>query len=377
MNEDMKYLVSIEEFAAFLDGNLTQEGMKRISSIVDTNKTMHDFVMSSHYIDGELTNYDSLNLSLPEELMSLDFDIPEIENVEIGDISTDNDTLYHHNINNLNDMSEEYDDLKNHHIFGEEGTDNGTEYNPYIQQAYDDTCAIRSQQIIMRDYGVDISEHDLRDIALEHGWYSPKGGTLASDVGNLLDLAGIHCHQSTNNTVYDLVSELSQGHRVIVGVDSGELWSKTFIGKSYEKIQDIIGMSHADHALIVAGVDVNANNSKDIKIVLTDPGTGDLRVEYKMKDFMDAWKDSKCFMLSTEEAAPFQFDPVTGREVPSGFHSEYSHNDFVQDNGYMLSPEAMTIPEDYETSYSATDAIDWNHEEVDCGYDNLDDIDLN
>lgn len=365
MNEDMKYLVSIEEFAAFLDGNLTQEGMNRISSIVDKNKTMHDFVMSSHYIDGELTNYDSLNLSLPEELMSLDFDIPEIENVEIGDISTDNDTLYHHNINNLNDMAEEYDALKSHRIFGEEGTDDGTEYNPYIQQAYDDTCAIRSQQIIMRDYGVDISEHDLRDIASDHGWYPPKGGTLASDVGKLLELAGIHCHQSTNNTVYDLVSELSQGHRVIVGVDSGELWSKTFIGKSYEKIQDMIGMSHADHALIVAGVDVNANNPKDIKIVLTDPGTGDLRIEYKLKDFMDAWKDSKCFMVSTEEAAPFQFDPVTCREVPSGFHSEYSHNDFVQDNGYVLSPETMTIPEDYETSYSAIDEIGWNLEEFD------------
>lgn len=377
MNEDMKYLVSVEEFAAFLDGNLTQEGMDIISSIVDSDETMRDLLTSSRAVDAVLSNYESMVIAIPDELSSLDFDIPNLENIETGDIFSDNGTLYYQNINNPHTMSEEYDDLKSHRIFGEEGTDNGTEYNPYIQQAYDNTCAIRSQQIIMRDYGVDISEQDLRDIALEHGWYSPKGGTVASDVGNLLDLAGIHCHQSTNNTVYDLVSELSQGHRVIVGVDSGELWSKTFIGKSFEKVEDMMGMSHADHALIVAGVDVNANNPKDIKIVLTDPGTGDLRIEYKLKDFMDAWKDSKCFMVSTEEAAPFQFDPATSREVPSGFHSEYSHNDFVQDNGYILSPEVMTIPEDYETSYSAIDAIDWTHEEFDCGYDNLDDIDLN
>lgn len=377
MNEDMKYLVSVEEFAAFLDGNLTQEGMDIISSIVDSDETMRDLLTSSRAVDAVLSNYESMVIAIPDELSSLDFDIPNLENIETGDIFSDNGTLYYQNINNPHTMSEEYDDLKSHRIFGEEGTDNGTEYNPYIQQAYDNTCAIRSQQIIMRDYGVDISEQDLRDIALEHGWYSPKGGTVASDVGNLLDLAGIHCHQSTNNTVYDLVSELSQGHRVIVGVDSGELWSKTFIGKSFEKVEDMMGMSHADHALIVAGVDVNANNPKDIKIVLTDPGTGDLRIEYKLKDFMDAWKDSKCFMVSTEEAAPFQFDPATSREVPSGFHSEYSHNDFVQDNGYILSPEVMTIPEDYETSYSAIDAIGWTHEEFDCGYDNLDDIDLN
>lgn len=370
-------LVSIENFAAYLDGNLTQEGMDIISSIVDSDETMRDLLTSSRAVDAELSNYESMVIAIPDELLSLDFDIPNLENIETGDIFSDNGTLYYQNINNPHTMSEKYDDLKSHRIFGEEGTDNGTEYNPYIQQAYDNTCAIRSQQIIMRDYGVDISEHDLKDIASEHGWYSPKGGTLASDVGNLLELAGIHCHQSTNNTVYDLVSELSKGHRVIVGVDSGELWNKTFIGKSLEKVEDMIGMSNADHALIVAGVDVNVNNPKDIKIVLTDPGTGDLRIEYKLKDFMDAWKDSKCFMVSTEEAAPFQFDPATSREVPSGFHSEYSHNDFVQDNGYMLSPEAMTIPKDYETSYSATDAIDWNHEEVDCGYDNLDDIDLN
>lgn len=370
-------LVSIENFAAYLDGNLTQEGMDIISSIVDSDETMRDLLTSSRAVDAVLSNYESMAIAIPDELSSLDFDIPNLENIETGDIFSDNGTLYYQNINNPHTMSEEYDDLKSHHIFGEEGTDNGTEYNPYIQQAYDDTCAIRSQQIIMRDYGVDISEHDLKDIASEHGWYSPKGGTLASNVGNLLELAGIHCHQSTNNTVYDLVSELSKGHRVIVGVDSGELWNKTFIGKSLEKVEDMIGMSHADHALIVAGVDVNVNNPKDIKIVLTDPGTGDLRIEYKLKDFMDAWKDSKCFMVSTEEAAPFQFDPATSREVPSGFHSEYSHNDFVQDNGYVLSPEVMTIPEDYETSYSAIDAIDWTHEEFDCGYDNLDDIDLN
>lgn len=377
MYKAFKPSVSVEDFAAYLDGNLTQEGMDRIKSIVNSDEVMRSIDMSNRSIDEALSNNEFMGIELPDELSSLDFDIPDIEIVVPGDMFFDNDALYHQNNFILNTMSEEYDDLSSHRIFGEEGLHTGSGYNPYVQQAYDDTCAIRSQQIIMRDYGVDISEHDLKDIALEHGWYSPKGGTLASNVGNLLDLAGIDCHQSTNNTVYDLVSELSKGHRVIVGVDSGELWSKTFIGKSLEKVEDMIGMSHADHALIVAGVDVNANNPKDIKIVLTDPGTGDLRVEYKMKDFMDAWKDSKCFMVSTEKAAPFQFDPVTGREVPSGFHSEYSHNDFVQDNGYVLSPEAITIPEDYETSYSAIDAIDWNHEEFDCGYDNLDDIDLN
>lgn len=288
-------------------------------------------------------------------------------------------------------MNENYDNLRSHSIFGEEG-ENGT--SAFIQQYYNDTCAIRSQQIIMRDYGIDISEHDLREIAMQNGWYTPGGGTQMQDVGQLLNITGVDCHRSMNNTVYDIVSELSQGHRIIVGVDSGELWEKTAFGRIGEKIEDFIGLNGADHALIVAGVDVNPNNPKDIKIILTDPGSGDLRIEYKMDEFIDAWKDSNCFMVSTEQPAPYQFDPVTNREVPSGFQSDYVHNAFVIDNGYQLSPDDMTLLEREGVAAIGCDlfaanniqhdcmSLDNEHTEIifdshgDSDYDPIDDIDF-
>ena len=346
--------ISIEKMAAFLDGNLSASEMQEVSAIIDGNASLSKMVDLSDIVDDSMAieDFDSL----PEELSSMDFDLPNLENFEgAGDIFGDNSHLYHQEtIQNIENMNEDYDNLSNHSIFGEEGAN---ENSPFIQQFYNDTCAIRSQQIIMRDYGIDISEHDLREIAMDNGWYTPGGGTEVQDVGNLLNIAGVSCHQSMNNTVYDLVSELSQGHRVIVGIDSGELWEKTAFGRFAEKAEDFIGIKGADHALIVAGVDVNPNDPKDIKVILTDPGSGDLRIEYKMEDFMDAWKDSNCFMVSTEQPAPYQFDPVTNSEVPSGFHSDYAHNAFVIDHGYQLSLDDMTLPEGYVASYMEHDLL--------------------
>ena len=335
--------LSIERFAAFLDGNLQDDEMIATKAMIQENECFTHLLDANLVVDNNISLADDMTM-LEEVAFQEDFELPIIEeNHTTGDIFQDFGALYNQSsTNNYPIMNNDYDDLSNHSIFGE-----GSEEvkSPFIKQYYDDTCAIRSQQIIMRDYGVDISEHNLRNIAIENGWYTPDEGTALQDVGKLLNLAGINCHQSMNNTVYDLVGELSQGHRVIVGVDSGELWESTVPGQMGETLEDYLGISGADHALIVAGVDVNPNDPKDMKVVLTDPGSGDLRIEYKMEEFLDAWKDSNCFMVSTEKPAPYQFDPITNSEVPSGFHSNYAYNAFILDNGYQLSPDGMTLPD--------------------------------
>lgn len=245
-----------------------------------------------------------------------------------------------------------------HATYGESGLLPGTEYSTWVAQYYSDTCAIRSQQIILRDYGVDISQEQLISLAEDHGWYKEGEGTSINDVGKLMELIGVDCHRSYNNSVYDLVSELSQGHRVIVSVDSGELWAKTFDEVLSEKIEDAFGEKGADHALIVAGVEVNPSNPNDVHVVLTDPGTGQLRVEYPLEEFMDAWKDSNCFMVSTEEPAPYQFDPLTQHEVPSGFATDYHPSTFVTDNAFTLAESEFELFENYSPTYSEIDHID-------------------
>ena len=59
---------------------------------------------------------------------------------------------------------------------------------PDIQQQYPDSCAIKSQQIILNEFGIDVNEDQLVQFSYEQGWYNADGtGTAAGDVGNLLD----------------------------------------------------------------------------------------------------------------------------------------------------------------------------------------------
>ena len=84
----------------------------------------------------------------------------------------------------------------------------GNPMNPY-QQSYSDTCAIKSQQLILSDFGIPITEDQLVQYSMDQGWYTGDGsGTHLSDVGKLLADAGIPCTQSVDANIYDLVDEL-------------------------------------------------------------------------------------------------------------------------------------------------------------------------
>lgn len=177
-----------------------------------------------------------------------------------------------------------------------------------VQQIYPDTCAIKSQQLILEDFGIHFTEDQLRNEAMAFGWYN--GGTSPEDVGKLLELHGIPVSQYENANIFNLVNELAQGHKVIVGVDAGELWGNDVFDKMFED-------NAADHALIVSGVDTSDPNN--IKVIVTDPGTGSLLKEYSMEEFVEAWADSNCFMMSTNNPVPKIFDPfnsLPGFDMP-------------------------------------------------------------
>jgi hypothetical protein len=85
------------------------------------------------------------------------------------------------------------------------------------------TCAVVAQRGIIEEFtGQEISESQLGYDATVHGRLI-NGGMSMEDVGNLLELYGVPCHEHTGATIEDLMSELAQGHQLIVGVDSGEV----------------------------------------------------------------------------------------------------------------------------------------------------------
>lgn len=192
-----------------------------------------------------------------------------------------------------------------------------------VQQTYSDTCAIKSQQLILNEFGIPCTEDQLVRFSYEHGWYKgDNSGTLLPDVGNLLEEAGIPCTRQANANVFNLVSELSQGHKIIVGVDADELWNnKTLIGKFQNWFNDFFHGDTPNHALIVAGIDTTDPNN--IQVIVTDPGNGDRYKAYPFEQFMDAWSDASCYMVSTDCAVP-QTSPVM-----TNFNPEIGHIDNV------------------------------------------------
>lgn len=317
------YPVSIEEFAAYLDGNLSDDEMQRMSSIIEENDVMKDLTNCAEISDSTLEEQSVYEIEIPDDISNSDFELPEIglSSLHIND-GTDSipepspedievAALYE------NDFEEGYD-IKNSKnitmtkINGEPMPWPGATTNE-IQQQFVDTCAVKSQQIVMKTYGVDIPEIDLVIESAHKGYYVPGGGSDPNHVGKLLNDHGISTHSEENANVYDLVNELAQGHKVIVGVDADELWRPTWYN-------DIFG-EEANHALVVTGIDTT--DPENVKVIITDPGTGDVAKEYSLEQFLDAWHDSNCFYVATDNPAP------ANNPEMSGFDYELGHIPFI------------------------------------------------
>lgn len=215
-----------------------------------------------------------------------------------------------------------------------------TEFDTNIFQGHDPICAIRCQEMILRDYGIQIPKEELTAYAIEQGWYHGSG-TKPSDVGNLLETCNVGTHSQHCESVYDLINELKDGHRVIVGVDSHELWAEP----GSEEYEFYRNLTNADHALIVTSVNIDPNNPENSTVVLTDPGNGSI-MEYEFERFAHSWKDSNFFMMATDEPAPYQYNTKTQSMEVSNFATDYTlqefpfHNEFtdiwqVDDLGYV------------------------------------------
>ncbi len=253
-------------------------------------------------------------------------------------------------------------------------------FDPNVWQGNQPTCAIRSQEIILRDYGIYHTQDELVEFATNNGWFDPdpeNGGTDKYAVGNILDACGIPTTRIDNATIYDIIAELKAGHRVIVSVDADELWVKKepnlfnrviaqITNMANDAVQNFLGLEGANHALIVAGVNVNPKDPSDIKVTLIDSGTGDVCIEYSLKDFHNAWSDGHCRMISTNIPAPFQYNYHTHQIEPSNIATDYTPSMVSMPEGltnqFHLGDSYYDVYEDYQPKYTDDNNIDVNYD---------------
>lgn len=199
-------------------------------------------------------------------------------------------------------------------------------FNPEVHQLFDDTCAIKSQQLILNDFGIEITEPDLVQVAAANGWYN--GGTAPQDVGKLLELAGVPVTRQEGANVFNLVNELAHGHEIIVGLDSNELWYNDSVSDKFRNwLDDFFGSQGGNHALIVAGIDTT--DPSDVKVIVKDTGSGDDGKPYPLSQFMDAWSDANCYMVSTDVPAPGYSVGMSNFDYEVGHIPEVAGVDFT------------------------------------------------
>lgn len=71
-------LPKIEEFAAFLDGNLSQNDMQQFTQLAAHDDALHQLLHANSVVDDTLNGFKDADLQLPVDLANTDFELPEI-----------------------------------------------------------------------------------------------------------------------------------------------------------------------------------------------------------------------------------------------------------------------------------------------------------
>lgn len=240
------------------------------------------------------------------------------------------------------------------YVYGEpaESMPNERERMPLFQQPDKYSCGLFAQKIVLRDYGIDIPFDELQRMAVEKGFYHMNEGTYRDELGKALEMMGVGIHVVPNASKEALMDEFVKGHRVILSLDSNELWyNKTFMEKLGNKAADFLSPEQGNHALIAAGLVIDTDNPANSYVVLTDSGSGEFRVKYPLEQFMDAWKDSNCYMIATNDPAPYQYDSELDKMVPSNFAVNKHMEEYMKENSFALKSDQIYVPEGYQPAY--------------------------
>ncbi|MBQ6340289.1 MAG: C39 family peptidase [Kiritimatiellae bacterium] len=175
-------------------------------------------------------------------------------------------------------------------------------------QHFDDNCAPTAEASIIKQFGYDYDQDQFAYISAANGWYTPGGGTSPEDIGNMMDLFNIPNHTVQNAGVADLIAELSQGHGVIVGVRSEQLWDQGPLAELKNFVVRKAGLdtsewNPADHAIVVTGMDFS--DPSNPMVLVNDSGEpGGQAHAYPLDRFVDAWQNSDFYYTATNNPLP-------------------------------------------------------------------------
>lgn len=135
---------------------------------------------------------------------------------------------------------------------------------------FNGTCGLVSCEDVLRQYGVDVTENDIVEHAIENNECAvdsdpeKAGGTTSDQRAQILNDFGIPAHTEKGQSLEDLASDIERGSSVIVAANAGYLWNDP---NAYDTGQ-------SNHAVVVTGVARDPQTGEIQGFFINDSGTG-------------------------------------------------------------------------------------------------------
>ena len=154
---------------------------------------------------------------------------------------------------------------------------------PMLQMAAlsgENICAVLCELFILQRHHIHYNEEELVNTAKQEGWLKPQGTPLYC-IGNLLELKGLKVERQYDTTISDLRLAIENDDDVVVGVDREKLYADE------NDPEDL-----TNHAVVVTAI----NNDG---VTIFDPYKKPEIINIPLPEFMDAWKESRFYMVRT------------------------------------------------------------------------------
>ena len=160
-------------------------------------------------------------------------------------------------------------------------------------------CGLLCEQYVLRSLGIQYDAAEMERVSRDNSWLKPEGMPLFQ-IGRYSEMMGLAVNRRFKCSMDDIAEALDKGLYVLAAVDGGEL-----TGDRVEEIGEDFYQKHViDHVVVVIGWD---SETKVVKVY--DPNTDSEWDEYACSCFMDAWADSKNYLITINHNTMCEYNP--------------------------------------------------------------------
>lgn len=149
-------------------------------------------------------------------------------------------------------------------------------------------CCFECEKYILNRLNIEFDEQQLLAEAFQYGWQR-KGGTALCNVGRHLESMGLLVARQYKCSIDDIVKAIKAQEQIIVAVDGGELLGN----RDEEIVEDALVGQIPDHAVVVLSMGIDNKT-----ITIYDPDSSNAEDTYPIETFIDAWNDSKNYLVT-------------------------------------------------------------------------------